>query len=325
MNNLAVAYQDNGQLKKALPLFEETLAKRKRVLGADHPDTLTSMNNLASAYRADGQLKKALPLLEETVAKSKLVLGADHPNTLTSMNNLALAYQDDGQLKKALPLFEETLAKRKLVLGADHPNTLTSMNNLAVAFRGAGRLPEAIELLEEALERARPLPGRLGWLPGTLAATYDAAGQFAKAEPLYRSFVAQAQNQFGAGDPRISAAQAQLGLNLLRQKKYTDAEPLLRDCLKVRQQKQPDAWTTFNTQSMLGGSLLGQKEYDEAESLLLQGYEGMKQRQAQIPKAAHARLSEAVERLVELYDAWGRPEDAARWRKELEMLKAMSP
>jgi hypothetical protein len=28
--------------------------------------------------------------------------------------------------------------------------------------------------------------------------------------------------------------------------------------------------------------------------------------------------------LVELYDAWGKPEEAARWRKELEEAKAPS-
>jgi hypothetical protein len=88
----------------------------------------------------------------------------------------------------------------------------------------------------------------------------------------------------------------------------------LRDCLKVRQQKQPDVWTTFNTQSMLGGSLLGQKKYVDAESLLLEGYQGMKQREAQIPKAGQARLREAVDRLIELYDGWGKKDEAARWR-----------
>jgi hypothetical protein len=186
-------------------------------------------------------------------------------------------------------------------------------------------LPEAIEQLEQALDRAHQLPGglpaQLAWVPQALAATYDAAGQFAKAEPLYRSFLTQAQKQFGAGDLRTSAAQANPGSNLLQQKKYTEAEPLLRDCVKVRQQKQPDAWNTFNAQSMLGGSLLGQKKYTEAEPLLLAGYEGMKQRQAQIPKTAQARLRQAVERLIELYNAWERQEDAARWRKQLDMLK----
>ena len=45
MHNLAAAYQAAGQLDKALPLFEQTLAKRKEKLGLDHPNTLGSMNN----------------------------------------------------------------------------------------------------------------------------------------------------------------------------------------------------------------------------------------------------------------------------------------
>ncbi|MFE7595548.1 tetratricopeptide repeat protein [Streptomyces sp. NPDC057494] len=33
-----------------MPLYEQTLADRLRVLGEDHPDTLASRNNLAGAY-----------------------------------------------------------------------------------------------------------------------------------------------------------------------------------------------------------------------------------------------------------------------------------
>ena len=59
-------------------------------LGADHPDTLTSMNNLATGYQAAGKLDLALPLFEETLKLRKAKLGPDHPDTLTSMNNLAV-------------------------------------------------------------------------------------------------------------------------------------------------------------------------------------------------------------------------------------------
>ena len=31
-------------------------------------------------------------------------------------------------------------------------------------------------------------------------------------------------------------------------------------------------------------------------------------------------LTEALERLVQLYDAWDKPDEAAKWRKELEAL-----
>jgi eukaryotic-like serine/threonine-protein kinase len=192
------------------------------------------------------------------------------------------------------------------------------MADLGIAYRDTGRLAEAIDLWEETLDRARQgpggLPAQLARLPDALGALYDATGRFAKAEPLYRSALEQAQKQFGPGDPQINGLQALLGLNLLQQKKYVEAEPLLRDCLKVREQKHPDVWTTFNTKSMLGSSLLGQKKYAEAELLLLQGYAGMKQRTAQIPKVAQVRLSEALDRLIELYDAWGKKDEAAKWR-----------
>jgi hypothetical protein len=326
MNSLAEAYRASGQFKKALPLLEAILEKRRVKPGPDHVDTLYSMNNLAEAYRADGQLKKALPLLEETLAKFKVQLGPDHADTLIIMNNLTLAYWHDRQLSKALPLFEQTLEKRKTKLGLDDRDTLLTMAMLGAAYLNAGRLPDATALLEQALDLARKHPdglaGELAFVPAVLAAAYEAAGQYARAEPLYRNILAQALNQFGSGDLRTSTYQAQLGLNLLAQKKHTEAEALLRDCLKVRQQLQPEAWTTFDTQSMLGASLVGQKQYTEAEPLLLEGYQGMKQRAAQIPKMGQTRLSEAVKRLVELYDAWDRPIDAARWRKELATLQA---
>jgi Tetratricopeptide repeat len=44
-----------GRLDEAIPLYEQTLADQLRVLGADHPDTLTSRDNLAAAYEAAGR------------------------------------------------------------------------------------------------------------------------------------------------------------------------------------------------------------------------------------------------------------------------------
>jgi hypothetical protein len=51
------------------------------------------------------------------------------------------------------------------------------------------------------------------------------------------------------------------------------------------------------------------------------GYEGMKQREAKIPPQGKVRLSEAVERMVRLYDAWGKKDKAAEWRKKSEAAK----
>ena len=113
-----------------------------------------------------------------------------------------------------------------------------------------------------------------------------------------------------------------LGAKLLEQKKCADAEAALRECLAIREKKQPDAWPTFNTRATLGAALLGQKHYPEAESLLLAGYQGMLQREAKIAKEGKVRLTEAASCLVQLYEALGNEAEAGRWRRELEARKA---
>ena len=44
---------------------------------------------------------------------------------------------------------------------------------------------------------------------------------------------------------------------------------------------------------------------------------GMKQHAAKIPAPFKHYLTEAGERVVQLYDEWGKPEEAAKWRAEL--------
>ncbi len=48
-NNLAGAWQEAGDLGRAIPLLEQALADSVRVLGADHPQTKTVRGNLAAA------------------------------------------------------------------------------------------------------------------------------------------------------------------------------------------------------------------------------------------------------------------------------------
>ena len=87
----------------------------------------------------------------------------------------------------------------------------------------------------------------------------------------------------------------------------------------------PSHWLYFQSKSLLGGSLLGQQRYAEAEPLLLAGYEGLKQREEKIPPQSKIRLTEAVERLVQLYDTWDQKDKADEWRKKLPVVKSAKP
>jgi serine/threonine protein kinase/tetratricopeptide (TPR) repeat protein len=317
MHNLASGYQAAGQLDRALLQFEDTLKLAKAKLGADHPLTLTTMNNLALGYEEAGKVDLALPLLAETLKRRKAKLGADHPDTLTTMNNLALGYGATGKLHLALRLWEETIKRMKAKLGADHPDTLQSMNNLASGYREAGRLDLALPLFQEA---AMGMEKRLfhheyaGPIVKDLISCLEQLKQFDQAEAWRRKWLAVLKEQVGADSPPYAGALAELGLNLLQQQKSTHAEPILRECLAIREKNGPDNWLTFNTLSLLGGALLGQKKYAEAEPLLLRGYEGMKQRESKIPKLGKIRLTEAAERLARLYQATKQPEKARAWR-----------
>jgi tetratricopeptide (TPR) repeat protein len=64
---------------EAIPRYEQALADRQRVRGADQPDTLISRNNLAAAYESAGRLAEAIQLLELALADRERVLSAGHP------------------------------------------------------------------------------------------------------------------------------------------------------------------------------------------------------------------------------------------------------
>jgi len=68
--------------------------------------------------------------------------------------------------------------------------------------------------------------------------------------------------------------------------------------------------------------LAGQRRYAEAEPLLLSGYQGMIERQATIPTDSAPEVEQAGDRIVQLYDDWGKPEQAAEWRAKIDARKA---
>ena len=57
---------------------------RKRVLGAEHPDTLTSMNNLVFTQKGFSRDAEAISLIKECVQLQKRILGVYHPQSISS-------------------------------------------------------------------------------------------------------------------------------------------------------------------------------------------------------------------------------------------------
>jgi tetratricopeptide (TPR) repeat protein len=237
------------------------------------------MSNLALDYQQAGRLPEAVALLEETLKLRQARLGTDHPDTLASMALLGQAYRQSGNLSDAIPILEQTHELRQAKLGADHPDTLRSMSNLALVLEASNRVGDAEVLLDEVLKAQR--------------------------------------RRLPADDIALAETLGWLAHNLRRQKRVPEAERLLGECLTIREKKLPDDWVTYSTRSVLGGYLLSEHKYAEAEPLLLSGYNEMKARESRIPPPSRARLTEAGERIVQLYKAWRQPEKAKEWRAKL--------
>src|SRR5437762_585064 len=62
MNNLAVVLSDQGRYEQAEEMHRQALALKERVLGKEHPDTLTSMSNLAGVLSGQGKYEQAVEL-----------------------------------------------------------------------------------------------------------------------------------------------------------------------------------------------------------------------------------------------------------------------
>jgi eukaryotic-like serine/threonine-protein kinase len=319
-HHLASLYQAQGKEALAEALHKEVLAIRTAKLGADHPDTLSSQNSLAELYQAQGKYALAEALYKEMLAIRTAKLGADHLDTLTSQHELARLYRAMKKLDRSIPLLEEMLKLRKAKLGPDHPDTLDAQADLGVIYCNTEKFANAIALLEEVHQKRREDP-ELARVGNGLLTAYARTGKTTEATALVTEQVQAARKQLAADRPRLAAALADTGKALLDAKAYAAAEPLLRESLSLGEQKVPDAWRTHHARSLLGGALLGQQKYADAEPLLLQGYRGLKERAVKIPPEEQGSLTTALERLAQLYVAWGKPVEAAKWRTELAKRK----
>ena len=341
-NNLAIQERARGKvaagenrkdeakakLAAAAARLETTQAAQLKTLGRDHLDTLESTINLALVYQdqatLEGDSKKlaaAESLFKNALDALGQKLGEKHPVTLKTMNNLASLYLDVQKLDEAERLYKRCLELARGALGNRSEYTLRPMHGLGFTYFMRKRYAEAEPLFREAHDGYLRLQGPKGPMTVELminmALILQLLEKHAEAEPYFRGLLALRRDQHPDDSYPVAQAKVGLGGNLYLQEKWAEAEPLLREGLAYRQANQPKDWSTFYTRSLLGGCLAGEKKYAEAEALVIEGYEGMKTPESKLPAQVMNRLSEAGERVVRLYESWGKPEKAAEWRAKL--------
>ena len=324
-SNLGGVYHSQGEYGKSETLLRAVLEKRIALNGPDHPLTLGSKGYLGELYCGQRKYDQAVPLLEEALAGGKAVWGADHRITLIFVRRLADAYYASGKPARAVPLYESLLphvTEQARTDESKRPWLVAIRFHLGSAYLDAQMPEKAITHLEQTRtyltdQRGADDPQTLG-VTRSLVWALVAAGQREKAGPMADELVERQRKRLGAESRGFADQLAGIGYLLLKHGDYPGAEKHFRECLAIRAKNEPDDWRTSITRCRLGDALLGQQKYADAEHQLLAGYAGMKQREAMMPSQfKDQRLREALGQLVQLYEATGNGEQAARWRKEL--------
>lgn len=236
---LGRTYMGLGTLEAAEKQLATALEIRARLLGEEHPLTLTVKNNLATVLGDLERWSEAEKLLSFVADAYRRVRGEDHPDRLRVLNNLAIVLRESQRFPEAEVIHREVLAIQRRVLGDRHKSTLKSMNNLAVLLRNQGKLTEAEPLFREALAGKRKLLGEEH--PSTLMSMNSLAlllkekNRLAEAEDLFRKVMDIQKRVLGENHAHTLGTMCNLATVLARDGRLAEAETIHRRILAIRQ------------------------------------------------------------------------------------------
>jgi hypothetical protein len=171
-----------------------------------------------------------------------------------------------------------------------------------------GLYPEARTQLERALDLQRPTLG-----------TENPATTYAE------QALAARRRVFGSASEDTIVSVLDLALAYVSQGKFAESDPRAREGVEFGRKQTPDDWQRFRAESLLGASLAGQKKYAESEPWLLEGYRGIAERKDRMGAPNWYHLERAREWIVQLYQAWDKPDKVAEWRSPHPSLPHKAP
>ncbi len=311
--NLASSIVAPARRNEVEQMHREILEGRKKALGPEHRDTLESMNALGCAYWQMGRLDEGEKLLRETVALQHKVLGDDHPLSIIGRENLAGVLFNADRLSESMPILREVLETRRRVLGEDHPDVAKTMLNLATELKALDEREEGLAMATEACARSRKALGDLhpqvAQCLRLIGDLHGRSNERDEALVAYREALELVRKLHDADSTGYCLHQ--IGVMLLGKNDFDGAEKAISEACELRERVLgPDALGTCTSLGVRARVLLKLERYEDTEKVALQVVE---RAQRVGPKLAEL-LQRTKKLLVELYKAWGKPDEAEKWR-----------
>ena len=327
LNGLSWVLQLNGNYGEAESVCCEVLARRRAVLGPDHPDVATSLvllGWLQAKFRGD--YETAETLFREALSIQSRAKGPDDTSLANIWKNLGHILMTKGEFLDALRFYTKALDAWRASLGEDHWYVAIGLNNVAAALEALGRTEEAESAYRKAISICTKYPERehqyasecrLG-LAGLLISQERAAESLPW---LTLTLAVVRQESPDQQSEEVASVLIVLGRAVLQLQEYSKAESILKEALAIRMARLAETnWKIAEARSLLGEALCRECKFLDAEPLLLTGYQGLEG----LPKGLARRKGEALERLASLYELWsvaesdrGYEKTAAEWRARL--------
>lgn len=305
------------------PLFLRTLALQRAHLGSDDSETPKLLYGLCLGYSLNWQDAKVAALLEPAVEQSRRLLGEKNPQTAALLALLGYTRMHMLQLEAAEPPAREGLEITQATLREENARTIGRKLILARIHLMKRESAQADSIIEGVLAMKPRLafendPFIANHL-SLLSMEYLEHGNLPRAAllgELAEETWRRKRDSNPLASPRILT---QLGSVRVAQQRFAEAEPVLREARDLSERYWPEGEFRFLVMSLLGASLTGQQKHAEAETFLAPACAGLLRGHTNMPPFLQPvrRTTESLERLVQLYDAWGKPAQAAEWKEKL--------
>jgi tetratricopeptide (TPR) repeat protein len=308
-----------GRYTEAESLLRRTLEGKRRVQGEGHTDTLNTKAALARVLHQQGEFAEAESLFRGAIRSQTQVLGACHRDTLASKSGLGALLLTLARYAESGATLQEVLQGQRRALGEEHPGTLATECSLGRLRVAQGRFSDAERILRTTAEAEKQVlgaehPQTLSTL-SALAAALQGQRKLAQAQKIFEGVLDARSRVLGGQHPDSLMALNDLASVRRDEGDFEEAEGLY-DQLNRKSERllAAEDWRLGVFQGDYGRFLLDVERLDDAEDYFLRSYELLRDAFGE----RHPRAKRAARRLAGLYQAWNKPEEAARWRAKLE-------
>jgi serine/threonine-protein kinase len=318
LSGIALVLENSGRLDSAEGLWRQALELRRRTVHDDDAETAALLDGIARMRERQGDLKTSEQLHREVLALRKRLFGDVHVDVAHSLNNLAVAVGQQGNYAESEQLQREAVRVTKAVFGAEHPIVASAMSPLASVLEFQKKHREADSIYREVLAMRKKLLGPehpdYAWTLFNYTYLLVDQHRYAEAANAAREVLGLRGKTLPEGHPAIASSLQSLGRSLDRMGDVDGGGRALEESLELRRASLPPGhWLIVAAQNALGEHRVFMKRYAAAEALLLPTYEKLVELRG--PKASV--VQDALARIVALYEAWGKPAEAAKWRTKL--------